>query len=181
MTTIGRLARRHGLSRSTLLYYDRIGLLRPSGRSPANYRVYTEADERRLAQICRYRAAGIGLKAIAEMLSAGDSAVVRVLKQRLHALNDEIVVLRRQQHFIASLLEHAAVMVPPTVMTRRRWTALLRAAGMDDADMMRWHAEFERMDPDAHEHFLQSLGIAPADITVIRDACRQRAASCDDP
>ena len=33
--TIGRLARQHGLSRSTLLYYDRIDLLHPSGRSSA--------------------------------------------------------------------------------------------------------------------------------------------------
>ncbi len=28
--TVGQLARRSGLSRATLLYYDRLGLLRPS-------------------------------------------------------------------------------------------------------------------------------------------------------
>ena len=59
MLTIGRLARRFSLSRSTLLYYDSIGLLRPSGRSPANYRLYTERDRRRLELICRYREAGV--------------------------------------------------------------------------------------------------------------------------
>ena len=41
MLTIGKLARKFDLSRSTLLYYDRIGLLKPSGRTRANYRVYT--------------------------------------------------------------------------------------------------------------------------------------------
>ena len=40
MHTAGKLARRYALSRSTLLYYHRIGLLVPSGRSAANYRVY---------------------------------------------------------------------------------------------------------------------------------------------
>jgi len=39
MFLITELARKHGLSRSTLLYYDRIGLLTPSGRSEAGYRL----------------------------------------------------------------------------------------------------------------------------------------------
>jgi hypothetical protein len=41
MLTIGRLAERFGLSRSTLLYYDSIELLSPSARSDANYRLYS--------------------------------------------------------------------------------------------------------------------------------------------
>ena len=47
VTTITRLAKQFKLSRSTLLYYDRIGLLRPSGRSPSNYRLYTGSDRQR--------------------------------------------------------------------------------------------------------------------------------------
>ena len=42
--TVGRLARRFGLARSTLLYYDRIGVLRPSARSAAGYRLYDAGD-----------------------------------------------------------------------------------------------------------------------------------------
>ncbi|MFH1981561.1 MAG: MerR family transcriptional regulator [Pseudomonadota bacterium] len=173
MTTIGRLARRYHLSRSTLLYYDRIGLLQPSGRSPANYRVYTKTDEARLGLICRYRAAGIALATIGEMLEAGDCAVVGALQDRLHVLNEEISHRRGQQHFIVSLLKHKAVLDSPAVMTKARWTALLRAAGMSDTDMMRWHAEFERMAPDAHAHFLQSLGIPADEIALIRSASRE--------
>jgi DNA-binding transcriptional MerR regulator len=173
VTTIGRLARRQNLSRSTLLYYDRIGLLQPSGRSAANYRVYTDADEKRLALICRYRQAGIALATIAKMLDAGDSAVACALQERLHVLNEEISHRRRQQHFIVSLLEHTAVLGSPAVMTKQRWTDLLRAAGMSDADMMRWHAEFERMAPDAHGHFLQSLGIPAREVDLIRTASRE--------
>ena len=46
--TVGRLAKRFGLSRSTLLYYDRLGLLCPSGRSGGDYRLYEDADAQRL-------------------------------------------------------------------------------------------------------------------------------------
>ncbi len=40
--TISKIARACSLSRSTLLYYDRISLLRPSGRTASGYRYYTE-------------------------------------------------------------------------------------------------------------------------------------------
>ncbi len=53
--TIGELSRKFELSRSTLRYYDRIGLLPPSGSTAANYRIYTEKDVQRLEKICLYR------------------------------------------------------------------------------------------------------------------------------
>jgi DNA-binding transcriptional MerR regulator len=42
--SISKLARAFGLSRSTLLYYDRIGLLAASGRTGSGYRCYSEKD-----------------------------------------------------------------------------------------------------------------------------------------
>lgn len=48
---ITELGKRFGLSRSTLLYYDRIGLLQPSGRTEAGYREYTRSDADRLERI----------------------------------------------------------------------------------------------------------------------------------
>lgn len=64
MLTPGVLARRVGLSRSTLLYYDRIGLLRPSRRTLSRYRQYSEKDVQRLEQICTLRKTGLRLKDI---------------------------------------------------------------------------------------------------------------------
>ena len=61
MYTIGRLARRYQLSRSTLLYYDRIGLLKPGARTETGYRIYDEYDAKRLEKICTYRRAGLAL------------------------------------------------------------------------------------------------------------------------
>ena len=40
--SISKLARACGLSRSTLLYYDRLGLLPPSGRTGSGYRCYSD-------------------------------------------------------------------------------------------------------------------------------------------
>jgi len=40
--SISKLARACGRSRSTLLYYDRLGLLKPSGRTGSGYRYYTD-------------------------------------------------------------------------------------------------------------------------------------------
>ena len=62
MLTISALAKAAGLSRSTLLYYDRLGLLKPSGRSRTGYRQYSPSDRERLALICPYRQMGIPLK-----------------------------------------------------------------------------------------------------------------------
>ena len=55
MLTISQLGRRFGLSRSTLLYYDSIGLLSPSLRSRANYRLYSRSDVERMELIDVYR------------------------------------------------------------------------------------------------------------------------------
>jgi DNA-binding transcriptional MerR regulator len=96
-----------GLSRSALLYYDRIGLLRPSERSRANYRVYSSADRHRLEQICRYRRTGMPLETIATVLAAPRQKTVTALEQRLEALNREIQALRAQQQTIVDLLKDA--------------------------------------------------------------------------
>lgn len=61
MYTVSKLANEFNLSGSTLLYYDRIGLLSPSGRSESNYRLYSEDDAERLRKICMFREAGVTL------------------------------------------------------------------------------------------------------------------------
>lgn len=166
--TIGRLARRFGLSRSTLLYYHRIGLLVPSGRSHAGYRHYSPSDVRRLETIVRFREAGVPLADIARLLEGPDDELTRVLDRRLSALNAEIATLREQQRVVVGLLRSNRAHVGVTVMSRDRWTDLLEAAGFTECDMRRWHAIFERHDPDAHLEFLRFLSIPDDEISQIR-------------
>ena len=48
MLTVSQPASRFGLSRSTVLFHESIGLLEPAERSSANYRRYGERDIQRL-------------------------------------------------------------------------------------------------------------------------------------
>ena len=66
--TVGRLARRLGLTVRTLHHYDEIGLLVPSRRSSAGYRLYTEDDVTRLQHVVVYRRLGFALEEIALLL-----------------------------------------------------------------------------------------------------------------
>ena len=175
---ITHLARAFGLSRSTLLYYDRIGLLRPSSRSGSNYREYDAADRDRLARICRYRAAGLALSAIAKILDAPRKRTVRVLEKRLDALNGEIQALRQQQRVVVDLLKDRRLLSGSRVLDKQRWIVVLRAAGLDDQAMWQWHRAFERMSPEAHQDFLEALGIAPREVSDIRT---RSAAVVSDP
>ena len=169
MYTVGRLAMRHGLSRSTLLYYDRIGLLRPSGHAKGEYRQYSEADDARLARICEYRRAGIGLAVIGRMLDeTGGTSMAEALEQRLTELNREMEGLREQQRLVAGLLGRADLLTTAVSMDKETWVGLLEAAGFTEEDMCRWHVRFEHSAPDKHEQFLRSLRIPEGEISAIR-------------
>ena len=168
MYTIGQLAEEFSLSRSTLLYYDRIGLLSPSARSQSNYRLYSQKDFDRLEKIRTYREAGLAIEAISDILDASDSYSTRVLEQRLAALNSEIGALRKQQAMVIDLLGGDSLLRSAKVMTKQQWVRILSAAGMDEAAQRQWHIEFERDLPEMHTDFLESLGIDQAEIQTIK-------------
>jgi DNA-binding transcriptional MerR regulator len=64
MLKVGELAALANLTVRTLHHYDDIGLLRPSARSDAGYRLYSRDDVARLHQIQALRAFGMGLAAM---------------------------------------------------------------------------------------------------------------------
>jgi DNA-binding transcriptional MerR regulator len=166
--TIGRLAKKFHLSRSSLLYYDSIGLLKPSARTTGDYRAYSEEDARRLEQICVYRRAGLPLTEIAKILDAPESSLAPVLEARLDELNEEITRLRRQQHFIIGILQNKALAQRMGVMTKETWTSLLAASGFSQEDMIMWHIEFERHAPEKHKQFLEFIGLEDDESEAIR-------------
>lgn len=177
MYTIGRLARKHHLSRSTLLYYDSIGLLRPSARSESNYRYYTAQDAARLEQICVYRRAGLPLKEIKRILDAPQNELTEALENRLSDLNEEVARLREQQRFILGILQSDRYYGRIEVMNRDTWVSLLEAAGFSQEEMLRWHVQFERMAPDKHRRFLEFLCLPEEEIERIRSLAARGLAS----
>lgn len=167
MLTISQLAKRHNLSRSTLLYYDAEGVLHPSGRSAAGYRLYDDRDAARLEKICLYRGAGVALKEIKKILEAPASQMDDILKRRLESVGAEIANLHQQQNMLLVMLNQS---LPATghTMTKESWSALLADMGFSEAAMHDWHRAFEKKSPDKHQAFLEFLDIPAIEITRIR-------------
>jgi DNA-binding transcriptional MerR regulator len=88
--TIGDVAQRTGLTVRTLHHYDQVGLLRPTARTPAGYRLYGPAEIRRLQHIASLRRLGLSLEDIARCLDTGDPPLPEVLDLHLGRLDTEI-------------------------------------------------------------------------------------------
>lgn len=166
--TISKLARLFGLSRSALLYYDRVNLLSPSCRTPSGYRMYTEEDVKRLERICTLRRTSLSIEDIKSILRSEDKPCVDLLEKRLKEIGEEILALKARQEVLSAMLKGAVCEDTPKEVDKEMWVEMLQAAGMDASGMDRWHAEFERRAPEAHEKFLFSLGIPEEEVRMIR-------------
>ena len=171
--TISILSRQFGLSRSALLYYDRIGLLSPGARTPSRYRSYSDADYRRLERICLLRKAGLKLEDIRTILLSDGKPSADVLGRRLQEIGDEILDLKAKQGLLVGMLKNVASDGGASIVDKAMWVDMLRAAGMDDDAMARWHTEFEQRAPHAHHEFLLSLGILEEEALRIRQWARR--------
>ncbi len=80
--TVGQVADVLGVTRRTLRHYDEIGLVVPSERSAAGYRLYTREDLTRLQHVVVYRRLEFGLEEIADLLDEPDSAQTHLRRQR---------------------------------------------------------------------------------------------------
>ncbi|MGD8711062.1 MAG: MerR family transcriptional regulator [Ectothiorhodospiraceae bacterium] len=167
--TVTAFAGRFGLSRSTLLYYDRIGLLTPSAHSPAGYRLYTESDARRMQRIQTFRRAGLPLREIREILATGAADTLEAaLENRLSVLNEEISRLRAQQRLVVQLLQRRCGHPSHPQVDVEQWVRMLEEAGMDEEARHRWHAAFERDAPQAHREFLRAIGLDESEVREVR-------------
>lgn len=87
---IGELAKRTGLTIRTLHHYDAIGLLRPSGRSAAGYRLYDRRDVERLHRIQALRRLDLPLAEIAPLLDGAGPGLESVIAQQIAGLERQI-------------------------------------------------------------------------------------------
>jgi len=87
---IGELAKRIGVTVRTLHHYDAIGLVKPSARSDAGYRLYNRNDIARLHRIQALRGLGLSL-AETDALLAGEGADLHaVIRQQVTGLERQI-------------------------------------------------------------------------------------------
>lgn len=93
--TVGELARRTGITVRTLHHYDHIGLLCPSARSDAGYRLYTPQDVERLYRIMALRQLGMSLADIGTALSTPDASLPALITRQIAMLEQNMERDRR--------------------------------------------------------------------------------------
>ncbi|EKO3836255.1 MerR family transcriptional regulator [Vibrio harveyi] len=167
MLTVTQLARECGLSRTTILYYEREGLLAPAHRSENGYRWYGEKEMQRLKTISSYRSYGLPISSIRTLLAQKGKSQAEILKDHFNELEREIQNLRAQQKAIVVLLQEPQL-IEDNIVTKERWVQIMQAAGFSESDMVTWHQKFEEIEPAEHQKFLESLGIEQDEIVRIR-------------
>ena len=173
MDTVSQLAKRCNLSRSTVLYYESIGLLQPAVRTSAKYRLYGERELRALEQIKLYRSVGVSIDEIRAILSAPRNKLASVLKRRLNELDHEIEALQEHQRMILKLLRMNTVLRRKKAMTKDKWVSVMKESGFSEDDMHRWHRQFEKSAPAEHEEFLNFLNLPATEVARIREWSRK--------
>ena len=84
--TISQAAERSGFSASALRYYEGIGLVRPSDRTDAGYRLYDEDTLDRLAFVARAKQLGCSLDEVNDLVGIWDEGGCAPVQRRLHEL-----------------------------------------------------------------------------------------------
>ena len=95
--TIGEAAGLSGFSSSTLRYYEGIGLVEPSTRTEAGYRLYDDHTLARLAFIARAKQLGCSLEDIADLVGIWDGEACGPVQKRLHDLVTEKLAEAQRQ------------------------------------------------------------------------------------
>ena len=118
---IGQLSRLADLSRDTLRYYEKIGLLPEIARNSAGVRMYTDRDASRLRFIKRAQRMNFSLAEIGQLLEMRDNPQnaqneVRALTQqklrRVEAQLLELTTLRNEMQLLVNLCRGAKNVCP---------------------------------------------------------------------
>ncbi len=100
-------AHKAGVSVRTLHHYDRLGVLKPAGRSPSGQRLYGRAEFERLEQIIALKFFGLSLTSIKALLAGG----LPSLAQALALQRESVERMRGHLERVAAAIGHAQTMV----------------------------------------------------------------------
>ena len=100
MMTVHEVSKLAGVSIRTLQYYDKIGLLHPTGYTDAGYRLYDDTDLERLQHILLFRELEFPLKDIKAIINSPDF-------DRGKALEQQIGLLKLKKEHIENLMNFA--------------------------------------------------------------------------
>ena len=152
MVSIAKACDLVGIARSTLLYYERIGIISPA-RNPENgYREYSQQDLHALVLIRQLKKAGFKLSEAHKIMQG--SLDPQLILSRYQSLQADIREKMMAKEIVKSLLALTKGSVPED---NSDWNP----AG-------RWHAELEKIAGEAHAEWLTKLGFDEKDQIYIR-------------
>ncbi len=105
--TVNGVIKASGLSRETLRYYEKMGLLNPQRQATNGYRVYTAVDLERLEFIYRTKKAGFTIRKIRELLDLKKSvnATCRLgrdmANEQIRLVDEQIAALKDVRGILA--------------------------------------------------------------------------------
>lgn len=149
MLTIGELARQVGLRPSALRYYEAEGLLTPSGRTEAGYRLYDATATDTVRLIRQAQRLGFSLAEIRALVGAwrdGDldnAETLALAEGRYLALERQITELRVQQRELELFLLELRGDAPDTAQTA--FGRLVDRICANPAAELHSHAVFDRL------------------------------------
>ncbi len=109
--TIGKVARKAGVNVQTLRYYERIGLMKPSGRGESGYRFYHSDAVQRLSFIKHAQQLGFSLEDIGALLDLRVSdpshcpEVRRKAEAKMEDVRARIKRLKRMEQVLEELIQ----------------------------------------------------------------------------
>lgn len=86
---IGEFAKRSGVTVKTLLHYDKIGLLQPSLKTQAGYRIYCDEDFIKLQQIITLKFIGLSLEEIKQLTNEKNQNIENIISVQTRALEEK--------------------------------------------------------------------------------------------
>lgn len=128
--SVGEVAHLVGVTVRTLHHWDSIGLVKPSERSYAGYRLYSDADIEQLQRVLIYRETGMELVKIQELVSGNENSAEHLERQR-YLLMQRLDRLGRMLEAVDTLLEDA--------MAENNLTPEEKSAILGDS----WRPEYE--------------------------------------
>jgi DNA-binding transcriptional MerR regulator len=175
---VGDLANATGLTVRALHHYDALGLVVPSGRTPAGHREYAPEDVRRLYQVVALRRLGLALGDIGAVLDGGTYDAVGVLRRQLTETDRRIAAEHAVRDRLAGLLDalergdepgtddllravEAMTMVEQYYTPEQLETLAQRRAALGPDGMAKAQADWEAVYADLDR--LREEGVDPAD------------------
>ena len=136
LVQVGQLAKRAGITVRTLHHYEQTGLLLPSARSAAGYRLYTLADVQRLHRIQVLAKAGLELAEIREVLDRDTHTMAELLNVQITQLDKQLRTIHTLRERLVDLRSELAVGGEPNLES---WLQTLELMNMYD----RWFSKEE--------------------------------------